>query len=567
MELKFRYILAIGIIGFVGGFLHGMLTKNPVSEQMGNSTMYQVNPFLYSGGYVKTASTTAGLQITSLASCDTIDTDADGKFSCGVDDGGASSFSTSTTDYWFQNDAQLGELSDVSTTSISAGDILYWDGSNWVDIATSTMNVGTASALVANGANCDAGYAPLGVDASGAVENCFDVWTETENTNAGYQTAANVYSIVGSTTTLPNLSITESQISNLDHYTDADANAYIHASTTIPKTYTANTFTGVQTFGNASGTMLTLSGNSWLGTILTGTWNGTAIGDAYLTKTGDWTGTIDGNNFAGGAVATGDLLYGSDAGVISELGIGASSTVLTTAGTTPKWQQIFFNMIAGLVDLATQVTGLLKHENGGLEADVSGYSGLVAISGGATSEVDAKSELESQIADVADFAEADGDTYSGTHDFGGATSFEIPNGESPTVDAIGEIALKTSPANALLIATSTNASYPAIIPLYQPIKFTTFSSSTATTTLGWNTLDYGERLISGTCVGQQAFNIRIGDGTNWSNLVAVTTSTTTVTFTSNNTFVSGGEQVQIQISPTTTDGQSLRCAIRGMYEL
>lgn len=36
-----------------------------------------------------------------------------------------------------------------------------------------TGNAGTATALAANGANCGAGMAPLGVDASGAVEGCF----------------------------------------------------------------------------------------------------------------------------------------------------------------------------------------------------------------------------------------------------------------------------------------------------------------------------------------------------------------------------------------------------------
>lgn len=36
--------------------------------------------------------------------------------------------------------------------------------------------------------------------------------------------------------------------------------------------------------------------------------------------------------------------------------------------------------------LTTGVTGTLKHENGGLEADVSAYAGLVKISGGATSQ-------------------------------------------------------------------------------------------------------------------------------------------------------------------------------------
>jgi hypothetical protein len=42
---------------------------------------------------------------------------------------------------------------------------------------TITGNAATATALAANGANCSSGQAPLGVDASGAVENCFAVAT------------------------------------------------------------------------------------------------------------------------------------------------------------------------------------------------------------------------------------------------------------------------------------------------------------------------------------------------------------------------------------------------------
>jgi antitoxin component YwqK of YwqJK toxin-antitoxin module len=41
-------------------------------------------------------------------------------------------------------------------------------------------NASTATALAANGANCSAGYSPLGVNASGAAESCFDVATQTE---------------------------------------------------------------------------------------------------------------------------------------------------------------------------------------------------------------------------------------------------------------------------------------------------------------------------------------------------------------------------------------------------
>lgn len=59
--------------------------------------------------------------------------------------------------------------------------------------------------------------------------------------------------------------------------------------------------------------------------------------DYVANTTGDWTGTVDGNNFAGGAIGAGDLLYGASAGSITELGIGASSSVLTTNGSTPAW--------------------------------------------------------------------------------------------------------------------------------------------------------------------------------------------------------------------------------------
>ena len=75
----------------------------------------------------------------------------------------------------------------ATTSNPTAGNIFYSDGTNGlIPVATSSINVGTATALAANGANCSTGNAPLGVDASGAVESCFDVWTEAENTAAAY---------------------------------------------------------------------------------------------------------------------------------------------------------------------------------------------------------------------------------------------------------------------------------------------------------------------------------------------------------------------------------------------
>lgn len=65
-----------------------------------------------------------------------------------------------------------------------------------IDPTANWPNADTADALSANGANCSAGNAPLGVDASGAAEGCFDVWTEAENTAAAYLDSSDVGSTI-----------------------------------------------------------------------------------------------------------------------------------------------------------------------------------------------------------------------------------------------------------------------------------------------------------------------------------------------------------------------------------
>lgn len=66
------------------------------------------------------------------------------------------------------------------------------DATGTVALTTSTVSAaGTATALAANGANCTAGFAPLGVNASGAVESCFQVLTP-----ASIDTSAEIAAIV-----------------------------------------------------------------------------------------------------------------------------------------------------------------------------------------------------------------------------------------------------------------------------------------------------------------------------------------------------------------------------------
>jgi len=58
---------------------------------------------------------------------------------------------------------------------------------------TNITAAATATALVANGANCSAGQYPLGVDASGAVESCTALVTE--STTAGRSLTMSTYSV------------------------------------------------------------------------------------------------------------------------------------------------------------------------------------------------------------------------------------------------------------------------------------------------------------------------------------------------------------------------------------
>lgn len=153
--------------------------------------------------------------------------------------------------------------------------------------------------------------------------------------------------------------------------------------------------------------------------------------------------TISGNNSGDESSAT------TSAEGIVELATTAETQTGTDANraVTPDGLEDGYNGSAnvttvGAISSGTWQATAVDHERGGLEADVSAYTGLVAISAGTTSEIDAKSELEAQLADVSNLAEADGDTYSGTHDFASATVLEIPNGTDPTT-AEGQIAYKT----------------------------------------------------------------------------------------------------------------------------
>jgi len=127
-------------------------------------------------------------------------------------------------------------------------------------------------------------------------------------------------------------------------------------------------------------------------------------------------------------VNTGTLTLTADAANNSVVTIGAGAVSVSGANTGD-------NTVATTGDSATAFfgAGTIEHERGGLQADVSGYTGLIAITGAdTTAEIDSLDELEGQLADVTRIV----------------TEAVMPVAATdPDVDAQGELSIDTDGAN------------------------------------------------------------------------------------------------------------------------
>lgn len=117
-----------------------------------------------------------------------------------------------------------------------------------------------------------------------------------------------------------------------------------------------------------------------LGTITTGTWNGTTIAQLY-----------GGTGFS--SYATGDILYASAANTLSKLPIGSANQILQISGGIPSWQNLVTSGITltttGTSGVSTLVGSVLNIPNYTTTGGVTAVSGSapIASSGGATPNI------------------------------------------------------------------------------------------------------------------------------------------------------------------------------------
>lgn len=163
----------------------------------------------------------------------------------------------------------LNDVGDVTITSNSAGELLKWDGSAWIN--NTLAQVGAQSTLT------------FGIANTNAVQ--IDSATATSGEYAKL-TASGV-----------------------------ESKSFAEVKTDL-------------SLGNVEDTALsTWAGTSnitTLGTVTTGTWSGTAVGE-----------TKGGTNQT--TYTTGDILYASGANTLTKLGVGSNGEVLTLASGVPSW--------------------------------------------------------------------------------------------------------------------------------------------------------------------------------------------------------------------------------------
>lgn len=233
------------------------------------------------------------------------------------------------------------------------------------DYVAPAGNVATATALAANGANCAAGLAPLGVDASGAAETCTDYMEEPGSNGLVARTAANTAAARTITGTANQVDVTNGS--------GAAGNPTLALSSTLTIPGPGIEFT--ETAGDAT----CAAGNYWIkANSTTGNFrkcqNGTAT-DLDTGGGGSITGTVGTTNNAlvrangtGGSTAQGSLVTVDDTGKLTAPGgievTGGTGYFAMTEGTSPG-----AGASAGVHNLfiTSSDSKLHSHENGGVD--------------------------------------------------------------------------------------------------------------------------------------------------------------------------------------------------------
>jgi hypothetical protein len=192
-----------------------------------------------------------------------------------------------------------GALHDSTDSAGVAGMVLQTTGTTTRWVATSTLGLGGAGGgLFAGDIDMSAKLAGIIGDETGSGAVVLATSPTLTTPNLGTPSAVTLTNATG-------LSLTTGVVGVLPVANGGTGVTTLSAGSLLvgngTGTIAATTTAGLKSTlalnnveNTAISTWLGSSNVTTLGTVTSGTWNGAVIGDAYLTKAGDWTGTLDG---------------------------------------------------------------------------------------------------------------------------------------------------------------------------------------------------------------------------------------------------------------------------------
>ena len=237
------------------------------------------------------------------------------------------------------------------------------------------------------------------------------------------------------------LSITESQISDLGTYLTGITGESIGSLSDV-------TITSI-----ASGEVLKWSGSAWINNTL-------AEAGIAAASHNHATSDITSGTFADARIAQSNVTQHQAALSITESQISDLGSYITASSTNTLTNKTFDANGTGNSLSNVETADIASGSKSG--SDTTLVTGTAGTNGNLVSWNADGDAVDSSIV-ASNVALTDGDTYTGTHDFGGAT-LEIPNAAAPSLSVAGQIALDTTTTDHTALLKYHDGSNEFVIP-------------------------------------------------------------------------------------------------------
>ena len=591
----------IGLLLLIGSLLgaHSAFAES--------GTISQLSPWVVSGGYIKSASSTAGLWVQGLTNCNTIDTDSTGHFSCGVDGGGGDSYPFSPNNATTSIVGFLGgmfavgssTIQDLHATNFTLGTLSGGLGANngVVYAGATTTFTGATGLTYANGnVTCDV--------ATGSVPGCLAAadWTIFNNkasfaypfTNGSGYFATTTGGIFNASTTAQYFNSASSSIDVLRVNTRAGVatstpgqgaafgvtgdvffSGEVFASNVVD-----SALTGTSCVGESSGLLNTNNCVTSIGQTYGSAQNGVITFASSTTAiSGDWGLTNSGGTFTfnipSSSASNRGLLTSADWTTFNnkESSLGSITGLIGSNGTT-RYQVSTSTLniggtalnVTGIVAAATGGTGTSTVPTGDCQILISNALSLWSVGSinggtGMTSSCGGSNYSETRTIGL---NLASNLTWTGTETFGqlaytNATGTSIYASASSTFQVlnVGTLAVSDVTFNGLTDFTSS------VVTIEQQWAF---SIATTTGWIGTTTRAIGPAYSAQTWKGVKCFTdtgtlqVSFSDGTNRMNWFNASTTVGAITLSTNNTF-SLGEKRYVDIGTPASSPTAVSCSV------